>query len=61
MKIKLNNQGAQPTEEELDMQAFERDVALFSYLDRVEKGQLTPKEKKEREEFLKTIFKDKQQ
>jgi hypothetical protein len=53
MNIKLNN--TPKTEDELDMEAFEKDVALFDYLDRVEKGQLTPEEKKGREELYNSI------
>ena len=54
MKIKINKT-TPLTEDELDIQAFEQDVALFNYLDRVEKGQLTPQEKKERDTFISTI------
>ena len=53
MKIKLNIDNK--TEEELDIEALERDIVLFDYLERVEKDQLTPKEKKQREEFYKVL------
>lgn len=53
MNINFNNK--KKTEEELDIEALEKDIVLFDYLERVEKDQLTPKEKKEREEFYKTI------
>lgn len=51
--IKLNK--TPMTEDELDVQAFERDVVLFDYLDRVEKGQLSDSEKKGREALYKAI------
>jgi hypothetical protein len=53
MNIKLNVQ--KKTEDELDVEAFERDVALFDYLDRVEKNQLTDEEKKQRQNFYDSI------
>lgn len=53
MNIKLNVQ--KKTEDELDIEAFERDVVLFDYLDRVEKNQLTDEEKKQRQEFYDSI------
>lgn len=53
MNINFNNK--KKTEEELDIEALERDIVLFDYLERVEKDQLTPKEKKEREEFYKVL------
>lgn len=53
MKIKLNVQYM--TDDELDVQAFERDVVLQDYYDRVEKGLLTDREKKERNALLKAI------
>ena len=43
------------SEDELDVQAFEKDVILFDYLDRVEKGQLSDSEKKGREALYKAI------
>ena len=56
MKINLNlKKQNEMTEDELDVQAFEKDVQLFDYLDRVEKGQLTPEEKKGREDLYKSI------
>ena len=51
--IKLNK--TPMSEDELDVQAFERDVVLFDYLDRVEKGQLSDSEKKGREAVYKAI------
>lgn len=51
--IKLNKTPI--SEDELDVQAFERDVVLFDYLDRVEKGQLSDSEKKGREALYKAI------
>jgi hypothetical protein len=51
--IKLNK--TPMSEDELDVQAFERDVVLFDYLDRVEKGQLSDSEKKGREALYKAI------
>lgn len=51
--IKLNKMPM--TEDELDIQAFEKDVILFDYLDRVEKGQLSDSEKKGREALYKAI------
>ena len=53
MNIKLNVQ--KKTEDELDIEAFERDVVLFDYLDRVEKNQLTDEEKKQRQNFYDSI------
>ena len=54
MKLKLNTK--QPmSEDELDVQAFKRDVVLFDYLDRVEKNQLTDEEKKQRQDFYDSI------
>jgi len=53
MNIKLNVQ--KKTEDELDVEAFERDVVLFDYLDRVEKNQLTDEEKKQRQNFYDSI------
>ena len=47
MKLKLKPK----TEDELDIEAFEKDVKLFDYLDRVEKNQLSPEEKKGRQEL----------
>ena len=49
MIIKLPKKIEDMTEDELDVQAFEKDVELFDYLDRVEKGELSPEEKKGRE------------
>lgn len=51
--IKINK--TPMSEDELDVQAFERDVVLFDYLDRVEKGQLSDSEKKGREALYKAI------
>lgn len=51
--IKLNK--TPMTEDELDIEAFEKDVKLFDYLDRVEKGLLTPEEKKGREQLYTSI------
>ena len=51
--IKLNK--TPMSEDELDVQAFEKDVILFDYLDRVEKGQLSDSEKKGREALYKAI------
>ncbi len=53
MNFKLNT--TKKTEDELDLEAFEKDKVLFDYLDRVEKGQLTPEEKKMRQEFIDSI------
>ena len=53
MNIKLNVQ--KKTEDELDVEAFGRDVVLFDYLDRVEKNQLTDEEKKQRQNFYDSI------
>ena len=53
MNIKLNVQ--KKTKDELDVEAFERDVVLFDYLDRIEKNQLTDEEKKQRQEFYDSI------
>ena len=54
MKLLFNNAN-QPTDDELDIEAFEKDVKLFDYLDRVEKGLLTPEEKKGREQLYTSI------
>ena len=51
MKLKLNIK----TEDELDIEAFERDVVLFEYLDKVENGQLSDEEKKMRQNFYDSI------
>lgn len=51
MKLKLKPK----TEDELDMEAFEKDVKLFDYLERVEKNQLRPEEKKGRQELYGSI------
>jgi len=55
MKIKLFKKPEDMTEDELDVQAFEKDVELFDYLDRVEKGELSPEEKKGREDLYNSI------
>ncbi len=51
MKLKLNVK----TEDELDIEAFERDIVLFEYLDKVENGQLSDEEKKMRQNFYDSI------
>jgi hypothetical protein len=51
MNIKIKKK----TDDELDLEAFKRDTVLFDYLDRVEKGLLTPEEKKQRQEFNDSI------
>jgi hypothetical protein len=51
MQLKLRPK----TEDELDMEAFEKDVKLFDYLERVEKNQLSPEEKKGRQELYDSI------
>ena len=51
MKLKLKPK----TEDELDIEAFEKDVKLFDYLDRVEKNQLSLEEKKGRQELYDSI------
>ena len=55
MIIKLPKKIEDMTEDELDVQAFEKDVELFDYLDRVEKGELSPEEKKGREDLYNSI------
>ena len=37
------------------LEAFEKDVKLFDYLDRIEKNQLSPEEKKGRQELYGSI------
>ena len=54
MKLKLNLK-PQPTEDELDIEAFERDVYLADYEQRVEEGRLTEKEKKQRKDLYDSI------
>lgn len=51
MQLKLRPK----TEDELDMEAFEKDVKLFDYLERVENNQLSPEEKKGRQELYGSI------
>ena len=51
MKLKLNIK----TEDELDIEAFKRDIVLFEYLDKVENGQLSDEEKKMRQNFYDSI------
>lgn len=51
MKLKLNIK----TEDELDLEAFERDLVLSDYMEKVESNQLSPEEKRQREVFLSTI------
>ena len=51
MKLKLNLK----TEDELDIEAFKRDIVLFEYLDKVENGQLSDEEKKMRQNFYDSI------
>ena len=52
MNIKLDRK---KTDDELDMEALEKDIFLFDYLDRIEKDLLSDKEKKEREDFYKAL------
>jgi len=53
MKIKLNIDNK--TEEELDKEALEQDIVLYDYIERVNSGNLTPQEKKQRENFYKAL------
>jgi hypothetical protein len=55
MIIKLTKKPEEMTEDELDVQAFEKDVELTDYQDRVEKGLLTPEEKKGREALYNSL------
>lgn len=43
------------TEDELDREALEQDLFLYSYIERVEKGLLTKKEKEQRQAFFASI------
>lgn len=52
MNIKLDRK---KTDDELDMEALEKDIFLFDYLDRIEKDLLSDKEKKERKDFYKAL------
>lgn len=55
MKIKLNINDNNKTEEELDKEALEQDIVLYDYIERVNSGNLTPQEKKQRENFYKAL------